>query len=71
MMFIRGPAGVMEWLKEWSYRDGYDIDDDEGCLRWLGKKVEWGGIEANKLIQAFTFMAKEVEEIEDEEIEDI
>jgi hypothetical protein len=65
MMFIRGPAGVMEWLKEWSYRDGYDIDDDEGCLRWLGKKVEWGGIEANKLIQAFTFMAKEVEEIED------
>ena len=28
----------MEWLKEWSRRDGYDIDYNDGCLRWLGKK---------------------------------
>ena len=64
-MVMKGRPGTMDWLREWGHRDGYDIDDDEGCLRWLGKKVEWGGIEANKLIQAFTYMAREVQEIEE------
>jgi superfamily II DNA/RNA helicase len=65
MMFVQGQEGFMEGLKEWGQGDGYDIDDDEGRLRWLGKKVEWGGIEANKLVQAFLFMAREVKEGED------
>jgi len=65
MVFIWGERGVREWLKEWSRQDGYDIDDDEGRLRWLGKKVEWGGIEVNKVVQAFSLMARDIEEIED------
>ena len=30
-MVVKGP-GQMDWLREWGQRDGYDIDDDEGCL---------------------------------------
>lgn len=65
MVFIWGERGVREWLEEWSRQDGYDIDNDEGRLRWLGKKVEWGGIEVNKLVQAFSLMARDIEELED------
>jgi hypothetical protein len=65
MVFIWEERGVKEWLKEWSRQDGYDIDDDEGRLKWLGKKVEWGGIEVNKLVQAFSLMARDIEELED------
>jgi len=39
-----GGEGVREWLKEWSRQDGYDIDDDEGRLRWLGKRSNGEGL---------------------------
>jgi superfamily II DNA helicase RecQ len=64
-MVIKGQERTMGWLRGWSSNDGYNIDDNKGCLAWLGKKVEWGGIEANKLIQAFLILAKDIPKIEE------
>lgn len=60
-LLLKGHDKTMEWLREWSREDRYDIDDEEQCLRWLGVKVEWGGIEGNKLHQAFVRMAIEMD----------
>ena len=63
---IRGQA-ALDWLYEWAERDGYDIwDDTESERQWLGKKVEWGGIEGNNLIRAFKQLARQhaVEDLE-------
>jgi hypothetical protein len=48
-----GGQAALEWLREWAERDGYNIQDTELEGRWLGLKVEWGGIEGNNLIRAF------------------
>ena len=59
MMMVRGQA-ALDWLYEWAERDGYDIrDDTESERQWLGKKVEWGGIEGNNLIRAFKELASQ------------
>ncbi len=55
----------MGWLRGQSSKDRYNINDNKGCLAWLGKKVEQGGIEANKLIQAFLILAKDIPKIEE------
>jgi superfamily II DNA helicase RecQ len=65
-LLLKGLEETMEWLREWATQDGFNIDDDIQCLKWLGKKVEWGGIEGNKFHQAFLGMAKRVEDIDDE-----
>jgi superfamily II DNA helicase RecQ len=59
MMMIRGQV-ALDWLYDWAERDGYDIrDDTESERQWLGKKVEWGGIEGNNLIRAFKELASQ------------
>ncbi|KFZ23100.1 hypothetical protein V502_02422 [Pseudogymnoascus sp. VKM F-4520 (FW-2644)] len=59
MMVIRGQA-ALDLLYQWAERDGYDIRDDmESERQWLGKKVEWGGIEGNNLIRAFKEIASQ------------
>jgi len=64
-MLFKGHKETMQWLREWSAGDGYNIDDDVQCFRWLGLKVEWGGIEGNKFHQAFLEMAKKTKDIEE------
>jgi superfamily II DNA helicase RecQ len=62
-LLLIGHYETMEWLREWSTKDGYNIDDDTQCLTWLGLKVEWGGIEGNKFQQAFLHMARSIPDI--------
>lgn len=58
---IRGQA-ASDWLYKRAGRDGYDIQDDMDSERqWLGKTVEWGGIEGNNLIKALKELASQHE----------
>ena len=64
---VKGQDSIANWLREWGAKEGYDVDNDAEFLQWLGLKVEWGGIEGNRLIQAFVHMARQVKGVGDEE----
>jgi len=65
-MVVFGQQKTLDWFREWGARDGYNLDEDTGCNAWLGKKIEWGGIEVNRFTQAFLGMARQVKDIEAE-----
>ena len=66
-MVVKGQDRVANWLREWGVKEGYDVDNDAEFLQWLGLKVEWGGIEGNRSIQAFVHMARQVKRVGDKE----
>jgi hypothetical protein len=56
-MLIGGEEGdeaVFRWMKE----EGVEIGDRNAVGAWLGRRVEWGRIEATRLCQVFHYLAK-------------
>jgi len=56
-----------KWLigilyEEMVVRDQHEWGDDIAVYKWLGKRIEWGGIEGSKLVWMFYKIAKSVEE---------
>lgn len=47
------PGGCSEPVYQWMEADGVDRDQDDQVYRWFGQKVQWGGIEATRLVQVF------------------
>ncbi len=56
-MVMIGGQGVYDRIKEWAGQDGYDIQEEEQERQWLGRKVEWGGIEGNNFIRVIQELA--------------
>ena len=57
-MALIGGQGRLDWLREKAGQDRYNNQEVEQERQWLGKKVEWGGIEGNNLIRAFQEVAR-------------
>jgi hypothetical protein len=52
---------LMGVLREEMGRDQHEWSDDIAVYKWLGKKMEWGGIEGSKLVWVFHKIAKALE----------
>jgi superfamily II DNA helicase RecQ len=51
-------VGVMCDMAE---KDGVDIQVDNAVYQWLGRRVEWGGVEASRLLQVFCKISEALE----------
>jgi hypothetical protein len=53
MVSMWGAGGVpgSKRLHEWMRMQGGSVDEDDidGRIRWMGRKVRWGGIESNEM----------------------
>jgi superfamily II DNA helicase RecQ len=57
-MLSEGEDGVDEEMYEWMTREGVNIREEKQVYGWLGGRVEWGGIEASKMVQVFHKLAR-------------
>jgi hypothetical protein len=68
---VVGVAGAKQ-LHEWMRAQGADVgeDDIDGWIRWMGRKVRWGGMESNEMcrvaVQLWQWWQEEKEEEEEE-----
>ena len=51
-------VGVM-W--EMAQKEGVDIRADGAVYAWLGRRAEWGGVEASRLLQVFCRITRALE----------
>ena len=49
-------------LHEEMIRDQHEWGDDIAVYKWLGKRIEWGGIEGSRLVWMFHRIARALEE---------
>jgi superfamily II DNA helicase RecQ len=55
---LEGEDWMIEMIQSWVEESGVEFGDQEQMYKWYGQKVEWGGIEASRLIQVFYRIAK-------------
>jgi RecQ family ATP-dependent DNA helicase len=58
---LEGEDWMIEMIQSWVEESGVEFGNLEQMYRWYGQKVEWGGIEASRLIQVFYRIAKRME----------
>jgi hypothetical protein len=58
---LEGEDWMIEMIQSWVEESGVELGNQEQMYRWYGQKVEWGGIEASRLIQVFYRIAKKME----------
>jgi hypothetical protein len=58
-IWLKGGDEVTERIREWREQEGVDIMDDESVIWWLGQKVEYGGMEMNKMAQIMQVLVQE------------
>jgi hypothetical protein len=52
---------VVGMMREMAQEEGVDIQADGAVYRWVGRRVEWGGVEASRLLQVFCKISKALE----------
>jgi hypothetical protein len=60
-VMLEGEDWMIEMIQSWVEESGVEFGNQEQMYRWYGQKVEWGGIEASRLIQVFYRIAKGIE----------
>jgi hypothetical protein len=58
---LEGEDWMIEMIQSWVEESEVELGNQEQMYRWYGQKVEWGGIEASRLIQVFYRIAKGME----------
>jgi hypothetical protein len=58
-VWLKGGDKVTERIREWGEQEGVDIMDDESVIWWLGRKVEYGGMEMNRMAQIMEILVRE------------
>jgi hypothetical protein len=68
MWGVRGKSGS-DRLYEWMRRQGADIEEEDidGIIRWMGRKVRWGGIESNEMCRVVVQLWRWWQEVEEGE----
>ena len=56
-MLAEGDSEGTAELYRWMESLGVNITDPELVYKWFGQRVEWGGVEATRLVQAFYRLA--------------
>lgn len=57
---LEGKDWMVEMIHKCAEESG--VENKEQLYKWYGQKVEWGGIEATRLVQMFYRIAKGMEE---------
>ena len=52
---------VVGVMREMAHEEGFDIQVDGVVYQWLGRRVEWGGVEASRLLQVFCKISRALE----------
>lgn len=52
-----GDDEAVDGLYRWMQESGVDIRDEKSVYKWMGEKIEWGGIEVVRLMQVFHRLA--------------
>ena len=52
---------VVGVMREMAQEEGFNIQVDGVVYQWLGRRVEWGGVEASRLLQVFYKISKALE----------
>lgn len=52
---------VMGIIYDMAEKDGIDIQAEGAVYRWVGRRVQWGGVEASRLLQVFCKICKALE----------
>ena len=58
---LEGKDWMIEMIQGWVEESGVEFGNQEQMYKWYGRKVEWGGIEASKLVQVFYRLVKGIE----------
>jgi hypothetical protein len=56
-LLLKGEDGATEEVYEWIRGLGVEVEDRGAVYKWLGERVEWGGIEATRMVQVFHKLA--------------
>lgn len=57
-MLLFGDDAVYGVSSEWTKECGGDLENDNLMFKWLGQRVEWGGIECTRMAQLFLGLAR-------------
>jgi len=57
---LEGEDWMIEMINGWVEESG--VENQEQLYKWYGQKVDWGGIEASRLVQVFYRLAKGLKE---------
>ena len=57
---LEGKDWMIKMINNWV--EGCGVENQEQLYKWYGQKVDWGGIEASRLVQVFYRLAKGIEE---------
>jgi hypothetical protein len=52
---------VVGVMREMAQEEGFNIQVDGVVHQWLGRSVEWGGVEASRLLQVFCKISRLLE----------
>jgi hypothetical protein len=52
---------VVGVMREMAHEEEIDIQADGVVYQWLGRRVEWGGVEASRLLQVFYKICRALE----------
>ena len=53
---------MIEMIQSWVEGCGVELGNQEQMYKWYRQKVDWGGIEATRLVQMFYKLAKGIED---------
>jgi len=58
---LEGKDWMIKMIQDWVEGCGVELGNQEQMYKWFGQKVDWGGIEASRLVQVFYRLAKGIE----------
>ena len=62
---LEGKDWMIKMILSWAEEGKVELENREQLYQWFGQKIDWGGIEASRLVQVFYRLAKGLEEEED------
>lgn len=57
-MLAEGDDEEIISVYQWMESLGVNLQDKQGVIKWLGKRIEWGGVECTRLVQVFYRLAQ-------------
>ena len=58
---LEGKDWMIQMIQSWVEEGRAEFGNQEQMYRWYRQKVDWGGIEASRLVQVFYRLAKGIE----------
>jgi hypothetical protein len=59
-VIYEGPLETVESVMAWMKREQVDVEQDKEVYEWLGRKVQWGEMEAAMINKVFLRLVQSV-----------